>query len=85
MNHSVEDISNKHFRKKFADLNEREKHVTHHLAERTHIARNIVQDILNLHEKIDTLREKQWGDLTALQQEQLALLTQVMNNAKHTP
>ena len=34
-------------------------------------------EIMLLHEKIDTLREKQWADLLATQQEQLALLAQL--------
>jgi uncharacterized membrane protein len=45
MNKKLDDISEKHFRKKYAQLGEREKKVAHHLAERTHIARNVAQDI----------------------------------------
>ena len=34
-------------------------------------------EILSLHEKIDELREKSWAELIAMQQEQIALLTQL--------
>lgn len=34
-------------------------------------------EIMLLHEKIDTLREKQWGELLATQHEQLALLAEL--------
>jgi uncharacterized membrane protein len=44
MNQKVDEISEKHFRKKYEQLGEREKKVAHHLAERTHIARNVAQD-----------------------------------------
>ena len=37
-----------------------------------------------LHEKVDLLREKQWGDLVAIQQEQLRLLSQLIEDAKKT-
>ena len=45
MNKKLDDISEKHFRKKYAQLGEREKKVAHHLAERIHISRNVGQDI----------------------------------------
>lgn len=35
-------------------------------------------EIMALHEKMDFLREKQWGELLALQQEQLTLLSQLI-------
>jgi uncharacterized membrane protein len=38
------EISEKFFRTKYEQLGMQEKHVAHHLAERTHIARNIAQD-----------------------------------------
>ncbi len=37
-------------------------------------------EISVLHEKIDVLREKQWNELVAMQQEQLGLLTQLIEN-----
>lgn len=45
MNRKLDDISEKHFRKKYDQLGEREKKVAHHLAERIHISRNVGQDI----------------------------------------
>lgn len=39
-------------------------------------------EIMALHEKIDLLREKQWGELILIQQEQLKLLTQLIGEAK---
>jgi len=39
-----DEISEKLFRMKYEQLGKQEKHVTHHLAERTHIARNVAQD-----------------------------------------
>ena len=45
MTKKLDEISEKHFRKKYAQLGEREKKVAHHLAERIHIARNVAQDI----------------------------------------
>jgi len=45
MTKRLDEISEKHFRKKYAQLGEREKKVAHHLAERIHISRNIGQDI----------------------------------------
>ena len=44
MNKKLDEISEKHFRKKYAQLGEREKKVAHHLAERIHISRNVGQD-----------------------------------------
>jgi uncharacterized membrane protein len=44
MNHTVEEIAEKHFKKKYGELGEREKKVAHHLAERTHVASNVAQD-----------------------------------------
>jgi uncharacterized membrane protein len=35
-------------------------------------------EILALHEKLDTLRQRQWGELVAMQQEQIGLLTRVL-------
>jgi uncharacterized membrane protein len=39
-------------------------------------------EIMALHEKIDLLREKQWGELISIQQEQLSLLGQLMEDLK---
>ena len=36
-------------------------------------------EILSLHEKLDELREMKWSELMTMQQEQLRLLTQLMN------
>jgi uncharacterized membrane protein len=36
-------------------------------------------EILSLHEKIDELREMKWAELITMQQEQIRLLTQLMN------
>jgi uncharacterized membrane protein len=183
MNQKVDEISEKHFRKKYEQLGEREKKVAHHLAERIHIARNVAQDfseqltfgqrladkvatfggswtfisifavvmviwvllnsfvlityresfdpypyillnlflsmlaaiqapiilmsqnrqaykdrlsaehdyevnlkaeleIMALHEKMDVLREKQWSELISIQQEQLRLLSQLIEDLK---
>jgi uncharacterized membrane protein len=35
-------------------------------------------EIMALHDKVDQLREKQWGDLIAIQREQLSLLSQLI-------
>jgi uncharacterized membrane protein len=35
-------------------------------------------EIMALHEKVDLLREKQWSELISIQQEQLKLLSQLM-------
>ncbi len=183
MNQKEVEISEKLFRTKYEQLGEQEKHVAHHLAERTHIARNVAQDfseqqtfgqrladkvaafggswtfisifvivlfiwvllnsfvlisysksfdpypyillnlflsmlaaiqapiilmsqnrqaykdrlsaehdyevdlkaeleIMTLHEKIDLLREKQWSELISIQQEQLSLLSQLIEDLK---
>jgi uncharacterized membrane protein len=183
MDQKVREISEKHFRTKYEQLGEREKKVARHLAERSHISRNVSQDfavqltfgqrladkvaafggswtfisifaivliiwvllnsfvlitynetfdpypyillnlvlsmlaaiqapvilmsqnrqaykdrlsaehdyevnlkaeleIMELHEKIDLLREKQWGELISIQQEQLSLLGQLMEDLK---
>jgi uncharacterized membrane protein len=183
MNQKEGEISEKLFRTKYEHLGEREKKVAHHLAERTHISRNIVKDyseqltfgqrmadkvatfggswvfitifavvmvtwvflnsfilikldksfdpypyillnlflsmlaaiqapiilmsqnrqaskdrlsaehdyevnlkseleIMTLHEKMDLLREKQWSELISIQQEQLRLLSQLVENLK---
>jgi len=39
-------------------------------------------EIIGLHEKIDSLREKQWGELISIQQEQLRLLSQLLEDPK---
>jgi uncharacterized membrane protein len=39
-------------------------------------------EIIGLHEKIDSLREKQWSELIAIQQEQLKLLSQLLEDPK---
>jgi uncharacterized membrane protein len=39
-------------------------------------------EILALHEKLDGLREKAWGDLLALQQRQLALLDEIERRSR---
>jgi len=39
-------------------------------------------EIMTLHEKLDTLREKQWSELMAMQQEQLKHLTQLVADVK---
>jgi uncharacterized membrane protein len=36
-------------------------------------------EILALHQKIDTLREEQWVELVAMQQEQIQLLTKLLD------
>lgn len=36
-------------------------------------------EILALHEKLDALRERQWAELVAMQQEQIQLLTALLN------
>ena len=45
MNKKEVALSEKLFHKKYEQLGNQEKHVAHHLAERTHIARNVTQDI----------------------------------------
>ncbi|NTV46273.1 MAG: DUF1003 domain-containing protein [Chlorobiales bacterium] len=44
MSQKKDEISEKLFRKKYEQLGAREKKVVHHLAERTHITRNVAQD-----------------------------------------
>ena len=39
-------------------------------------------EILALHKKIDTLREQQWVELVAMQQQQIQLLTQLLKERK---
>jgi len=39
-------------------------------------------EIIGLHEKIDSLREKQWDELISMQQEQLTLLRQLLEDLK---
>jgi len=39
-------------------------------------------EIMALHEKIDLLREQQWSELISIQQEQLGLLSQLMEDRK---
>ena len=39
-------------------------------------------EIIGLHEKIDSLREKQWSELISIQQEQLRLLRQLLEDLK---
>jgi uncharacterized membrane protein len=181
MNQRVHDTAERLFRSKYETLTELEKHVAHHITERTHISRNVVQEfpgqmtlgqkmadevasfggswifisifmgvmviwillnsfilinlnssfdpypyillnlvlsmlaaiqapiilmsqnrqaykdrlnaehdyevnlkaeleIMELHEKIDSLREKQWSELIAIQQEQLRLLSQLVKD-----
>jgi len=183
MDQKVRELSEKHFRTKYEQLGEREKKVARHLAERSHISRNVARDfseqltfgqrladkvaafggswtfisifavvlviwvllnsfvlitynetfdpypyillnlflsmlaaiqapvilmsqnrqaykdrlsaehdyevnlkaeieIMALHEKIDLLRDKQWGELISIQQEQLSLLSQLMEDLK---
>jgi uncharacterized membrane protein len=42
-------------------------------------------EIIGLHEKVDLLREHQWDELIALQQEQLKLLSQLIANKSKEP
>ena len=39
-------------------------------------------EIIGLHEKMDSLREKQWSELIAIQQEQLKLLSRLLEDPK---
>jgi uncharacterized membrane protein len=39
-------------------------------------------EIIGLHEKVDSLREKQWSELISIQQEQLKLLRQLLGDLK---
>ena len=40
-------------------------------------------EIMALHDKIDLLREKQWGELLSIQQEQLRLISQLIKDQKN--
>jgi uncharacterized membrane protein len=42
-------------------------------------------EIIGLHEKVDSLREHQWNELIAIQQEQLRLLRQLIEDLKKDP
>jgi uncharacterized membrane protein len=42
-------------------------------------------EIMSLHEKLDSLREKQWQDLLLLQQEQIGLLLRLVEKQNPTP
>lgn len=42
-------------------------------------------EIMSLHEKMDSLREKQWQDLLMLQQEQISLLLRLLENRSPSP
>lgn len=42
-------------------------------------------EILALHQKVDTLREQQWLKLVAMQREQIALLTRLVEGGTATP
>jgi uncharacterized membrane protein len=44
MNQKEVELSEKLFRTKYEHLSKQQKHVAHHLSERTHIARNVTQD-----------------------------------------
>jgi uncharacterized membrane protein len=44
MNKNEIELSEKLFRRKYESLGKQEKHVAHHLAQRTHIARNVAKD-----------------------------------------
>jgi len=46
MEQKVRETAEKMFRSKFADLTEIERHVAHHITERTPISTNVVQDFL---------------------------------------
>lgn len=90
MNKKEVEISERLFHKKYAQLGPQEKRVAHHLAERTHIARNVAHD----HSEKMTFGQKladqvaafggSWNELIALQHDQLKLLTQVMKEHKKT-
>ena len=42
-------------------------------------------EILALHQKVDTLREQQWLELVAMQREQIALLTRLLEGSARVP
>jgi uncharacterized membrane protein len=39
-------------------------------------------EIMSLHEKVDTLREKQWSELLAMQQDQIRILNQLIETVR---
>jgi uncharacterized membrane protein len=39
-------------------------------------------EIMSLHDKFDSLRDRQWGELLTLQQEQIRLLTQIIEGTR---
>ena len=39
-------------------------------------------EIMSLHQKLDMLRQQQWGDLIAVQQEQIGILEQLMEDVR---
>jgi uncharacterized membrane protein len=39
-------------------------------------------EIMSLHQKLDMLRQQQWGDLIAVQQEQIGILKQLMEDVR---
>jgi uncharacterized membrane protein len=39
-------------------------------------------EVIELHEKLDSLREKQWSELISIQQEQLGLLRQLLEDQR---
>jgi hypothetical protein len=70
MNQKIRDKAEKLFRSKYDQLTELEKHVAQHITERTPISTNIVQN----------LSEKLTFGLISIQQEQLKLLSQLVEN-----
>jgi uncharacterized membrane protein len=42
-------------------------------------------EIMLLHEKLDLLREGQWAELLRIQQQQIGLMTQLLDNPSRTP
>lgn len=61
-NKKVHDVAEKLFSSKYEELNKHEKHVAHHITERTPISTNVVEDIF---EKM-TLGQKMADKVTAL-------------------
>jgi uncharacterized membrane protein len=39
-------------------------------------------EIMSLHQKLDMLRQEQWGELVAVQQDQIGILTQLMEDVR---
>ena len=39
-------------------------------------------EIMSLHQKLDTLRQEQWSELVAVQQDQIGILTQLMEDVR---